>query len=285
MTEILSRVQTSPSPITDSPMVPISIKLDGSNYGLWSQVVEMFISGKDKLGYINGDYPQPLETDPSFRRWHTENAMVKGWLINSMDHSLVVNFISYPTAKQVWDFVATTYFDGTDTSQVYELRRRVSQMKQAGGSIEKYYNDLQGLWREIDFCRPNPILKCSIDIQSYNSMLQEERVYIFLDGLADRLDHVRSDVLRLKPFPSIEQAYAHIRREDLRQSMMISGAKVVTSGAVMATKGVRSGQSQTLLKSGSSSRSRGHFDGNKCTHCGSTKHTRETCFKVHGYPD
>ena len=110
-------------------------------------------------------------------------------------------------------------------------------------------------------------------------------VFSFLDGLDDRLDLVRSDVLRLKPFPSIEQAYAHVRREDLRQSVMISGAEVVTSGVVMATKGVRSGQSQTLLKSRSSSRSRGHFDGNKCTHCGSTKHTRETCFKVHGYPD
>ena len=282
MTEVLSRVQTFPSPITDSPMVPISIKLDGSNYGLWSQVVEMFISGKDKLGYINGDYPQPLETNPSFRRWRTENAMVKGWLINSMDHSLIVNFISYPTAKQIWDSIATTYFDGIDTSQVYELRSRVSRMKQASGSIEKYYNDLQGLLREIDFCQPNP-MKCSIDIQSNNSMLQEERVYIFLDRLDDRLDHVWSDVLRLKPFPSIEQPYAHIRREDLRQSMMISGEKVVTSGVVMATKGVRSGQSQTLLKAGSSSRSRGHFDRNKCTHRGNTKHTRETCFIVHGY--
>lgn len=281
MTEVLSRVQTSSPPITDSPMVPISIKLDGSNYGLWSQVVEMYISGKDKLGYINGDYPQPPETDPSFRKWRTENAMVKGWLINSMDHSLVVNFIRYPTAKQVWDSAATTYFDGTDTSQVYELKRRVSRMKQVGGSIEKYYNDLQGLWREIDFRRPNP-MKCAIDIKSYNSILQEERVYTFLDGLDDRLDHVRSDVLRLKPFPSIEQAYAHVRREDLRQSVMISGVEAVASGAVMAIKGVKSGQSQ---KSGSFSRSKGHSDGNKCTHCGSTKHTRETCFKLHGYPD
>ena len=281
MTEVLSRVQTSSSPIIDSPMVPISIKLDGSNYGLWSQVVEMYISGKDKLGYINGDYHHPPETDPSFRKWRTENAMVKGWLINSMDHSLVVNFIRYPTAKQVWDSAATTYFDGTDTSQVYELRRRVSRMKQAGGSIEKYYNNLQGLWREIDFRRPNP-MKCAIDIQSYNSILQEERVYTFLDGLDDRLDHVRSDVLRLQPFPSIEQAYAHVRREDLRQSVMISEAEAVTSGAVMAIKGVKTSQSQ---KSGSSSRSKGHADGNKCTHCGSTRHTRDTCFKLHGYPD
>ena len=74
----------------------------------------MYISGKDKLGYINGDYPQPPKTNPSFRKWHTENVMVKGWLINSMDHSLVVNFIHYPMAKQVWDSTAITYFDGTE---------------------------------------------------------------------------------------------------------------------------------------------------------------------------
>ncbi|XP_073025411.1 uncharacterized protein [Primulina eburnea] len=154
-------------------------------------------------------------------------------------------------------------------------------MKQVGGSIEKYYNDLQGLWREIDFRRPNP-MKCATDIQSYNSILQEERVYTFLDGLDDRLDHVRSDVLCLKPFPSIEQAYADIRREDLRQFVMISGVESVASGAAMAIKGVKSGQPQ---RPGSFSRSKGHSDGNKCTHCGSTKHTRETCFKLHGYPD
>jgi hypothetical protein len=56
----------------------------------------------------------------------------------------------------------------------------------------------------------------------------------------------------------------------------------VANGAVMAIKGMKSGQSQ---RSGSFSRSKGHSDGNKCTHCGSTKHTRETCFKLHGYPD
>lgn len=178
------------------------------------QVVEMYISGKDKLGYITGDSPEPSESDPSFRRWRTENAIVKGWLINSMDPSLIGNFIRFPTAKQVWDSIATTFFDGTDTSQVYDLRRRVTRMRQAGGSIEKYYTNLQGLWREIDFRRPNP-MKCTGDIQKYNSIVQEERVYIFLDGLDDRLDKIRSDVLQLQPFPTIEQAYAHVRRYDI----------------------------------------------------------------------
>ncbi|KAJ9128909.1 hypothetical protein P3X46_034350 [Hevea brasiliensis] len=127
----------------------------------------MYISGKDKLGYINGDLPQPPETDPSFRKWRRENAIVKGWLINSMEPSLVGNFIRFSTGKQ-------------------------------------------------------------------------ERVYIFLNGLDDRLNNIRSDVLQLKPFPTIEQAYAYVRREDTRQTVMASSMENASNGAVMATKGVKS---------------------------------------------
>jgi hypothetical protein len=137
MTEVLSKVQT-PTHST----APIGIKLDSSNYGLWSQVVEMYISGKDKLGYINSDYPPPPTTNPSFRRWRTENAIVKGWLINSMDLTLTRNFIRFPIAKAIWDAIATTFFDGSDTFQVYELRRHVARLKQAGGPLEKFYTDL-----------------------------------------------------------------------------------------------------------------------------------------------
>ena len=49
MTEVLNRA-SAPSQIGSGHTVaPIGIKLDGSNYPLWSQVVEMYISGKDKL--------------------------------------------------------------------------------------------------------------------------------------------------------------------------------------------------------------------------------------------
>ena len=59
-------------------------------------------------------------------------------------------------------------------------------------------------------------MECAIDIQKYNSILQEDRVYTFLYGLDDRLDKTRSDVLQLKPFLIVEQAYAFVRREDVR---------------------------------------------------------------------
>lgn len=255
----------------------------------------MYISGKDKLGYINGDIPQPGPADPTFRRWRTENAIVKGWLINSMDPNLVSNFIRFPTAKQVWDSIAVTYFDGSDTSQVYALKKQINGMKQVGGSIESYYNNLQGLWREIDFRRPNP-MDCPVDIQKYNAFLQEDRVYTFLDGLDDRLDKIRSDVLQIQPFPTVEQAYAHVRREEIRQTVMLAGSETTIS-AVMTTKGVRGLQQSNnlqMIKGGDPSSNGGKtstkikgqvIDGGGCSHCGNKKHTRDTCFKLHGYPE
>ncbi|RVW71211.1 Retrovirus-related Pol polyprotein from transposon TNT 1-94 [Vitis vinifera] len=266
MTEALSKAPTSIL-ATDSAIAPIGIKLDGTNYALWSQVVEMYVAGKDKLGYINSDLPQPLTTDPSFRRWRTENATVKGWLIGLMDPSLIGNFIRFPTAKQVWDAIATTYFDGSDATQVYELRRRVARLRQGSGSLEKYYNDLQGLWREIDFRRPNP-MQCPADIQHFNNML--------------------SDVLQLKPFPTVEQAYAHVRREAVRQAVMTASNGEEAAGAVMASRSLKQGPStvaNSLSLNGKFSKSNGPSNDMKCSHCGNSKHTRDTCFKLHGYPD
>lgn len=73
MTEALNRAQT-PTPVTESSPL-VGIKLDGSNYVLWSQILEMNNAGKDKLGYLNGDTPPPPLIDPSFNKWRTENAI------------------------------------------------------------------------------------------------------------------------------------------------------------------------------------------------------------------
>ncbi|RVW79433.1 hypothetical protein CK203_056106 [Vitis vinifera] len=80
--------------------------------------------------------------------------------------------------------------------------------KLGSGSLEKFYTKLQGLWREIDFCHSN-LMECTTDIYHYNNLLQEDHVYTFLDGLDDRIDNIRSNVLQMRLFPLIEQAYAH----------------------------------------------------------------------------
>jgi hypothetical protein len=213
-----------------------------------------------------------------------------------MDPTLIGNFIRFPTAKSVWDAIATTYFDGSDTSQVYELQRRITRLRQSGGSLEKYYTDLQGLWPEIDFRRPNP-MECAADIHHYNALVQEDRVYLFLDGLDNRVDHIQGDVLQMCHFPSIEQAYTYVLRESLRQAVMSSGDPDVNPGAVLATKGLKLNPAPSHVGAASSPhqgkphvtpRSRNAKNAPttlKCSHCGKQNHLSDNCFLKNGYPD
>jgi len=90
----------------------------------------MYISEKDKLGYINGDLPQPAPINPTFKGWRMENLIVKSWLINYVEPHMIGNVIKFPTTKSIWDSIATTYFDGLDISQVYKLKRKITQLKQ-----------------------------------------------------------------------------------------------------------------------------------------------------------
>lgn len=101
MAEITNCISTPSQTSSDHAVTPIDIKLDDNIYPLWSHVVEMYISNKDKLRYINGNLLQPPQTDPTFRRWWTDNTIVKGWIMNSMEYSLISNFIRLSTSKLV----------------------------------------------------------------------------------------------------------------------------------------------------------------------------------------
>ena len=66
MQQALTQTQTSTHPSSNNFGIPMGIKLDGQNYALCSQVMEMYIAEKDKLGYILGDIPQP---EPRCSAW------------------------------------------------------------------------------------------------------------------------------------------------------------------------------------------------------------------------
>ena len=200
-----------------------------------------------------------------------DDAVVKGWLINSLDPKLQNTFIRYPTAKEVWDAIATTFYDGNDKAQVYNLNKRVTRLKQSGKTVEEYYHELQGLWREIDYRRPNPMVHAE-DISKFNEFVQESRVYIFLDGLDDRLDNVRAVILQMASFPSVEQAYAIVRRETSRQGVMLKGEEGIGSSMAMMSQGYKRFEVNSGLNKYQYKQDKAKL---KCSHCGGMGHVKE----------
>ncbi|KAL5773349.1 hypothetical protein ACOSQ2_013273 [Xanthoceras sorbifolium] len=87
------------------------VKLNRANFSLWSQVVETFVVGRGKLGYLTGRIQAPSSKDVLYEKWSMDNALVKGWLIRAMEPDVMNLFISLPTTKAIWDVVSQTYFD------------------------------------------------------------------------------------------------------------------------------------------------------------------------------
>lgn len=72
-----------PVSITDGSINPnpINIKIDGSNYTLWCQKVEMYVQGRDRMKHLT-EVPAPPETTHlGFRKWKVDDVLVKWWLI------------------------------------------------------------------------------------------------------------------------------------------------------------------------------------------------------------
>ena len=120
------------------------------------------------------------------------------------------------------------------------------------------------------------------DITKFTEFVQETRVYTFLDGLDDRLDSVRAVILQMASFPTIEQAYAIVRRETSRQVVMLNGEEGIGSSIAMVTRGYKHLEVNFASNKYLSKLEKSKL---KCNHCGGTGHLKEGCFKLIGYPD
>jgi len=142
--------QTSPIIIhQDNSAFPTSIILDENNYPLWSQLMEMCIGARNKTGYLTGAAKKPEPEDPMFATWITESQKVKSWLIDSMSPLLMQRFIRLSTAKEIWEAVSKTFYDGSDETRLFELNQKSFSIKQEGRPVSIYYNELVALFKKL----------------------------------------------------------------------------------------------------------------------------------------
>jgi hypothetical protein len=87
--------------------------------------------------------------------------------------------------------------------------------------LADYYGTLQIIWQELDYLRLS-VMMCSTDAAVQKKEIKEDRLYDFLAGLDPSLDQVRSQVLAQDPLPSVRNAFAFVRCEELRQATMMA---------------------------------------------------------------
>ena len=197
----------------------IGIKLNGDNHPLWATLMKKVIGGRGKKSHLTSIPPAPEEIELAYEKWEQADQTVFTWIIQNIEISLINNVSQFPTAKTLWEGLATTYGNGTDPMQIYDLHRKANTQKQGKDTLEDFWNKLQAIWMAIDRKQPNP-MKCSDDIATFNKIKQEQRLYQFLTGIDKKFEIIRRNLLMQENTPSVESAYAAIRREATRLQIL-----------------------------------------------------------------
>ncbi|CAL5418427.1 unnamed protein product [Camellia sinensis] len=273
----LRRVMT----LTDNPSLQISpVKLDGSNYLIWSRSCGLAIAARRLTGYITGSLPLPDGDASLHTQWISENALVMTWLINSMQPTISRSFLLLDTAHKIWTAAAQMYSQQGNDAQAYELRKKLRSLDQKDRSLAVYYAELSSLWQELDYYQSFQAV-CSQDATLFQQTVEKERVYDFLAGLNLEYDQIRVQVLGRSPFPTLREAYALVQQEESRRSAMVhssiqdrSALAVTPPSRAPRPSPVQSGSQGTLVDR----------DRLKCDYCGKDRHDREHCWKLNGRP-
>ena len=258
----------------DNPNLKITTSLfNGQNFLAWSQSVTLFLKGRGKMGYINGRIKTPKIEDAAYDKWEMENSVVMTWLIHSMIPDIGEGFLDMATAQDIWETMAKTYSRKGNSAQIFELRRVIGRSEQGEMCLFKYFSSISTSWKRLDHLLDyKPV--CPTDSTAYNKLVAEERIFKFLEGLNSEYDPVRSRVLGMDPLPSLQEAFAYVQNEESRRSTMLPLASAERSALVSVPQ-----KNKFTGESGSSDKSK-QF----CDYCNTKYHTRETCYKIHGYP-
>ncbi|CAA0832261.1 Unknown protein [Striga hermonthica] len=155
--------------MSDQPPANIilGIKLDGTNYPLWSRLMKVAIGGRRKAKHITNSPPSSKKEEKEFQTWEEDDLIVFSWIIQNMETRLVQRFAQHQTSKALWDSLAITYGSGADPLQIYDLEIQASKMSQEGQTLEKFWSELHNIWTEIDQRDPNPLECCDKGILTY----------------------------------------------------------------------------------------------------------------------
>lgn len=92
-----------------SNSLKINLKLTSQNYPLWVRMIRVAIRGKSKalLNHLSDEPPDPADENSDYDQWEQEDLLVFSWLIQNIEPSIASNLTVFPTAKSLWDALAT----------------------------------------------------------------------------------------------------------------------------------------------------------------------------------
>ncbi|KAK8938674.1 hypothetical protein KSP39_PZI011284 [Platanthera zijinensis] len=193
-----------------------TVALDGTNYLEWSRAAQHAIRSHQLYGLIDGTTMEPPRADPSWKKWDADNSLVVSWLLHSMSPQVYRSYMLLDSAYDIWSRARDTYSQAGSSMQIYELTRRVLELKQGTMTVAAYYSEFERLYQELDFFNTFTAA-CTADAIALQRDKDRFRIHVFLMGLNMEFDAVRLHVLHREPLPSLREAFGMLLSDENRR--------------------------------------------------------------------
>ncbi|XP_075083407.1 uncharacterized protein LOC142167147 [Nicotiana tabacum] len=194
--------------------------------------------------------------------------------MNIVSKKLLSEIVYKSSAHKVWKDLNDNY-DKVDGSRIFFLHKEITTLSQRISFVYAYFSKLTDLWEEYDALMPCPRCDCPKS-KSYSEHFEYHRLLEFLMGLNESYAQPRSQILMMSSVPSVNKAYSMLFSEKSQRSLG------------KFTQAINIADSTTLFtnKGGVTTRNNYKLRRNNlfCDFCNYKGHSRETYFKIHGYP-
>lgn len=187
---------------SDNPgMTLTNVILSENNYSQWSRSMELALSAKLKLGFVDGTYTPPPATSNLLVHWNCCNHMVISWILNSVS-SYIRNSILY---------MSSVRYAQRNMPKSFNLRQEISKLSQGSLSIASYFTTYKTLIDELECLTAKPTCNCNKCTYEVNIKLEAydraNQLTWFLMGLSEQYTAIRGQILMMKQNPTISQCY------------------------------------------------------------------------------
>ncbi|GKC36967.1 ribonuclease H-like domain-containing protein [Tanacetum coccineum] len=281
-------------PNDTTTLTVVSIKLKGTeHYQVWSCAMLLALEGKNKTGFIDVTCKRSNTYEVLGKQWDRVNAVVLGWILNSIFEELFLGQIFSKMAKHIWEKLKETY-DNVDGSIIFGLHHQISTLKENGSSIADYYHKLNALWKQYDAMIELPKCVCNAS-ESFKKHNQLLKLMQFLIGLDDSYMQIRSSIFSREVLPDVRSAYGTISSEESHRvaAGSIAGSSQRNQAFAFVSNVPYSQNIQRNNQNNNNGPSRpNNLNNNKqgggsalvCENYGFKGHTIDRCFKIIGYP-
>ena len=206
---------------------------NGHNLILWERAIQAALRPRKLIYHLHENCP--AEDDPHCQKWVMEEEFVFAWLLDSISPEHMARFISYDTAKGLWEAICRSHSKKGDKAKIIDLISRSYTLKQGDKDILTYSNELRAIHTELDHCYAQSTDPMARAREATNRLCQ------LLQGLRLEFETVQSQLYNRDEEPTFDEAVSKLMQEESR----IQGLKGEIEGSACITKGYRQpGQNQ-----------------------------------------